>query len=207
MKKYLSFVLCVLAFSSGYAVAGADNKVQRFQELQQVAKQGEPEAMYQLGILYLIGDGVTKSYQQGIRWVEDAAMLGYPDAQSMAANLRYKEAQENPDTYSKALFWYEAVAVSSHPSAKEAQFIMGSMYKLGQGTDVDYAQSKAWLENSMLGNPKIEQVAAAQLMLGSFYELGQGVEQNTKVAKGWYKKSCKNGYRQACTSYEKLNGK
>lgn len=204
MKKYLSFVLCVLAFSSGYAVAGADNKVQRFQELQQVAKQGEPEAMYQLGILYLIGDGVTKSYQQGIRWVEDAAMQGYPDAQSMAANLRYKEAQENPDSYSKALLWYGAVAVSSHPNAKEAQFIMGSMYKLGQGTDIDYELSKEWLENSMLGNDKREQVGAAQFMLGNLYELGQGVEQNGQVAKGWYKKSCKSGYKQGCSKYQDM---
>ena len=47
---------------------------------QQAAEQGDPEAQYCLGLLYLEGNGVSKNEKTGAAWIKKAADQGHNEA-------------------------------------------------------------------------------------------------------------------------------
>ena len=50
-------------------------------EWQPLAEEGNPEASYQLGILYYRGEGVVQDYAEAAKWFRLAAEQGYAPAQ------------------------------------------------------------------------------------------------------------------------------
>lgn len=86
-----------------------------------------------------------------------------------------------------------------------AQDRLGSMYRIGQGVQQDYAQAVAWWRKAA------EQGCAdAQNMLGRAYEQGEGVPQNYARAAVWYRNAAEQGDALAQWSlgsmYERGNG-
>jgi uncharacterized protein len=70
----------------------------------------------------------------------------------------------------------------------EAQFNLGVMNQLGQGTDKNDKAAVKWFEKSAaLGNPE------AQVKLGEMYHEGKGVEKNSKTAAELYAKAADAG--------------
>ena len=49
---------------------------------QPLAEKGDAEAQYTLAILYHLGWGITKGYQQAKKWMTKAARQGHKEAQS-----------------------------------------------------------------------------------------------------------------------------
>lgn len=80
-----------------------------------------------------------------------------------------------------------------------AQFFLGVMYGLGQGTRQDYAESLMWFRNSAeQGNPN------AQACLGILYTQGRGVKQDYSEAAKWYRKAADQGNANAQYSLGEL---
>ena len=87
--------------------------------------------------------------------------------------------------YALALKLYKPLAEKDDP---EAQFNLGVMNQLGQGTDKnDKAAAKWFAKSAALGNPE------AQVKLGEMYHEGKGVEKNSKIAAEWYAKAADAG--------------
>ena len=57
------------------------------------AKQGEPEAYYNLGLLYSNGQGVSLDYIAAHKWFNLAAMRGSEDARACRAQLAQDMSQ------------------------------------------------------------------------------------------------------------------
>ena len=71
----------------------------------------------------------------------------------------------------------------------DVQFILGVMYKNGQGVLQDDKEAVKWYTKAA------EQgVAAAQFNLGVMYDTGEGVLQDDKEAVKWYTKAAEQGY-------------
>ena len=74
----------------------------------------------------------------------------------------------------------------------EAQFNLGNVYYIGEGTPQDYAEAVKWYRKAA------EQgFAKAQYNLGVMYGKGAGVEEDDQEAVKWYRKAAEQGYASA----------
>ena len=78
-------------------------------EWQPLAEQGDPEACYQLAILYYRGEGVLQDYAEAAKWFEMAANGGDPDAQ-YNLGLMYANAQGVSKDLVRAHLWFTLAA-------------------------------------------------------------------------------------------------
>lgn len=51
------------------------------------AEAGEPDALFNLGLIYSIGDGVPMDYVSAHKWMSLAAMAGSSEARTLRAEL------------------------------------------------------------------------------------------------------------------------
>tara|TARA_R110000868_G_scaffold359173_1_gene621027 strand:- start:3887 stop:4489 length:603 start_codon:yes stop_codon:yes gene_type:complete len=91
---------------------------------------------------------------------------------------------------------YAAALQEWKPMAEQgnanAQFMLGFMYRDGQGVPQDDAEAVKWYQLAAeLG------VAGAQRNLGDMYRLGQGVPQDYAKAKKWYQLAAEQGVADA----------
>ena len=75
---------------------------------QPLADQGYPRAQYEIGNLYLLGQGVPYDLAEGMRWYYKAAEQGYPRAQlDLGWMYQYDTSVLN---YAEAVKWYRKAA-------------------------------------------------------------------------------------------------
>jgi TPR repeat protein len=86
----------------------------------QAAEQGQPEAEYNLGVLYTQGLGVSQDYRQAAHWYRLAAERGQSDAQLNLAAL-YAAGRGVAQDYIAAYRWLELAAASGASDAAEAK--------------------------------------------------------------------------------------
>ena len=79
--------------------------------------EGNAEAMFNLGLLYANGQGVTQDYVRACEWYEKAAEKGFPSAMGNLGVL-YHNGQGVAQDYGKAREWYEKAADKGEPRAK-----------------------------------------------------------------------------------------
>ena len=75
--------------------------------------------MFNLGLLYANGQGVTQDYAKAREWFEKAAAEGDADAMNNLGIL-YHNGQGVPQDDAKAREWYERAAAKGDASAKKA---------------------------------------------------------------------------------------
>jgi len=87
LNKHLLIGLLILflggpgvVFADGYEAAATalvqGDQQQAFRLFKRLARQGHVQAQYQLGLLYLSGEGVEQDQVQGIEWLKQAAQSG-----------------------------------------------------------------------------------------------------------------------------------
>ena len=74
----------------------------------------------------------------------------------------------------------------------EVQFILGTMYYIGQGVPQDYAEAVKWFQLAAKQGD-----AGAQFGLGGMFYHGQGVPQDYAAAVKWYRLAAKQGVASA----------
>ena len=79
--------------------------------------EGNAEAMFNLGLLYANGQGVTQDYVRAREWYEKAAANGNATAMLNLGQL-YEEGWGVAQDYGKAREWYEKAADKGEPRAK-----------------------------------------------------------------------------------------
>jgi uncharacterized protein len=108
------------------------------------AHSGNPEAQFQLGVVYQSGIGVEKSEFEAMRWYSLAANNGHTEAQNNLAYL-YEAGPDGLKDMAEAVKWYKRGAV--YGSAM-AQYNMGRLYLLGRGVQQSEDEGLRWMEKS-----------------------------------------------------------
>lgn len=106
----------------------------------QLAAEGNIAAQYDLGLMYLRGNGTTPNYTQAVNWFSKAAAAGNMEAESNLGYLYLRGVGVGRD-YSMALLWLSKASAQGSPSAESN---LGMLYRHGLGVPVDDAQAFHW---------------------------------------------------------------
>ncbi|MGH8489545.1 MAG: tetratricopeptide repeat protein [Gammaproteobacteria bacterium] len=109
-------------------------------EFKTVAAAGDENAQYNVGLMYLKGQGVPENPEEASRWFHRAAMQGQVDAQSFLGAL-HADGEGVHQDYSLAAYWLTRAADAGHPAA---QCFLGQLYFDGLGVARDYVQAYVW---------------------------------------------------------------
>ena len=189
-------------------------------EWEPLAEQGDPNAQYNLGVMYYYGHGVSQDYKTAIKFYSLAAYQGHANAQNSLGNM-YSRGEGVPQNYKTAIKWY---TLAGEQGNSDAQNSLGVMYENGYGVVQDNKTAIKWYtlaaeqdDVNALYNlglmysqgivvPKDYKTALkwytlaaeqgntnAQSYLGYMYRTGQGVAQNYKTAVKWFTLAAEQG--------------
>ncbi|WP_449370697.1 tetratricopeptide repeat protein [Thiomonas sp.] len=128
-------------FDKGLIAYARGDYTTALHELQPLAEQGDAQAQYTLGLIYVIGRGVPQDYAMAAYWYRKAAEQGHAGAQ-FNLGLLYDDGRGVPQNYAKAIQWYRKAAEQGDA---KAQALVGLMYEYGRGVLQDYVQAHKWL--------------------------------------------------------------
>lgn len=118
-----------------------DDYHEAISECTPLAKAGNAEAQYRLGLMYELGRGVRQDYQEAVRWYKLAAAQSIASAQSALAMMYYR-GQGVPMDDREAAHWF---GLAAEQGLVSAQSIIGLLYFTGQGVPQDYVLAHKWL--------------------------------------------------------------
>lgn len=113
----------------------------------EAANQGEPPAMYNLGLMYRKGCGVDQNNFIAFEWYLKAANGGHAVAQNNLAYM-YQNGDElgTPASLTEAAKWYKAAADQEFA---DASYNLGVMFKTGQGVKQSDEDACDWFQKAM----------------------------------------------------------
>ncbi|RKY26624.1 MAG: hypothetical protein DRP83_03880, partial [Planctomycetota bacterium] len=145
--------------------AASDSWNKFVENKRKAAEQGNADAMVDLGMIYVRGQGVPQDYQEAANWFRKAAKKGNAVAMAMLGAM-HSDGQGMPQDYRKAAGWYRKAAEKGSAFAMAS---LGSLYSLGHGVSQDYREAVKWYHQAAEKG-----VAHAMFMLGIAYHNGEG---------------------------------
>ena len=136
-----------------------------------LAKQGDRDAQYHLGVMYGNGQGVPQDKKKAVKWLLKSAEQKNVGAQSLiraSYQKWHKQAAEQGDSY--------------------AQRFLGTSFYLGLGVTRDYAEAAKWYKKAAEQGD-----SGAQNILGAMYERGKGIPKDYIEAYKWFSISGESG--------------
>jgi len=145
--------------------------------------------MYNLGVLYALGDGVDKNLATSRRFYTKAAKEGEIDAM-FDLGLMYKKGEGVQKNSTKARTWFTKAADGGHA---EAMYQIAQYFHLARRANKNLATAVKWY-TKVAEKGSIKVASYAMNNLGEcFKEGGDGVEQNWATAVKWYTKAAEGG--------------
>jgi len=168
------------------------------QKLKLRAIQKDPQAQYELGVVYWTGEDTLKQPLKAVQWFEQAALQGHPEAQIALARIYLGFDKSNiQQDEKKALKWVKKL-ISRRNAV--GQNLVGVMYQEGRAVSLDEKEAVKWYRKSA------EQgYGPAQFNLGVMYAEGRGVDQDQNVAIEWYQKAAEQGFTPAQFNLAAMN--
>jgi hypothetical protein len=206
--KYLSFALFSAVslsahadLNSGIQAYGRQDYARALAEFTPLAEQGNPQAMFNLAVMYMRAQGVQKNEVLAERYLYGAAQKGQPMAQFMWGNFRQAGEMGGPADVKDAANWLLKAAQQGHA---QAQYQIGVMYRTGSGVEQDTEQSLYWITKA-----KDNGLTRAQADLARYYEEGRGLVRNERLAAKIYAQAAEKGdaYAAYMLAAMKNNGK
>ena len=187
-SRCISFILILLLALSSVTFGAEDLSQSEIDDLISRVEKGDPEAQFELGLVYYNGQNVKQNYEQAVYWFKKAAEQNHANAQHNLGIMYYNGWGTTQD-YEQAFYWFEQAAKQGDITA---QHNIGLMYYDGKGVRQDFGQAVYWLKKAAeLGNPE------AQYNLGIVYSNGKGRGQDDDEAVYWLKKAAENGHEEA----------
>lgn len=156
---------------------------------QQAAKQNDPRALYNLGMLHLEGRGVQKNLPRALEYLEQAAQLG-----DMEAEYKLRTLPERCFNYtqSQILIVYTEAAKQNKTWAL---FSLGKLYVDGTAVERDRLKGWGYLEElvSLAGNNNLS--AVDKLRISEANELLSKVKSRGKTESSLTSSSTRTGKR------------
>ncbi|MDD9810157.1 MAG: tetratricopeptide repeat protein [Gammaproteobacteria bacterium] len=128
MKLRMAFLgaLCCALIVPVWAQNGCSGG---YQECLQLAKQGDADAQFDLGVMYNEGSKVPRNHAQAARWFRKAAEQGHADAQAGLGWL-YGMGRGVPQDYVEAYKWFSLGAAQGNESARSGIALMKHVLSL-----------------------------------------------------------------------------
>ncbi|CAN4265567.1 Peptidase M48 [Methylophilaceae bacterium] len=220
------------SLNEGLVALIGGNTVEAVKLFKKSSLKGNVESQNILGIIYLLGRGVTKDEKEAVRFFRLAAEQGDARAQNSLGRM-YEEGTGVIKNEKEALRLFQ---LSAEQGFVEAQYILGEYYLQGIGVAKDEkeaikffrlaaAQANVSAQNALgymyikgLGVAKNEKEAVkffqiasdqgdaqGQGNLGVMYEEGLGVEKDEREAIRLYKLAANQGNEKAISRLKKLN--
>jgi TPR repeat protein len=211
--RTLALALLVSVFHG--AVAAADLWDQLFRDNLENAEAGQVDAQYEVGIMYLKGQGVKQNREKAAQWLKSAADSGHDQAAAKLRRMQDKQKKfaelvkkaESGDAavqHEVAMMYLKGigVAMNEHEARKwlakaadqghqKSITRLGIVSYKGENSKPDYKQAL-----KMFNQVKEDDVLA-QYFLGEMYAAGKGVKRDYSAAIGWYKKAADGGFNRA----------
>lgn len=133
--------------------------VERFKSVQQQARDGKVQAMYDVGRMYERGRGTAVNFSQAAEWYQKASAAGNAAAKARLGIL-YFEGRGVTQNHQQAYRLLNEAARANIPSA---QYQLGLMYEWGTVVNQDKHQAMQWYEKAMQGGDYRAKDKLAQL--------------------------------------------
>lgn len=164
--------------------------------IQRGAQMGAAESQFNLGCMYLIGDGVPKDENKAFEWTKKAAVQNHANAQYNLASF-YLQGTGTEINYFEAIKWYEKAAAQG---IALAQYNLAHFYYNGQLVSQDVIKAVSLFRKAAETGLK-----EAQYMLGIAYYRGDGgLPQSVDKAVFWLNKAANQGLQEAKDDLIKL---
>jgi TPR repeat protein len=153
-----------------------------------LANDGDAAAQFNLGLMYMTGQGVQQDSAAAAIWFQKAAEQGYAFAQSNLGVL-YRDGQGVQQDSAAAAIWFRKAADQGDAVA---QYLLGDQYAKGAGVSQDFNEAVIWFQKAAeQGHP------IAMLNLGVMYAEGRSVPQDYVRAHMWFNLSAAKGEQRA----------
>ena len=175
-------VAVLAAFLGALPACSAQTGDKALADLRVSAEQGDAEASFKLGLMYVAGEDVPQDHAEAVRWLQLAAEQGHAEAQFylgiMYADAEVVRRYEGDD---------DLLVLDD-----EVQFAIWLRSAIGEGVTQDDAEAVRWLQLAA------EQGHAwAQFSLGNRYANGEGVPQDDTEAERWSRLAANQGNSMA----------
>ncbi|MGS0681577.1 tetratricopeptide repeat protein [Shewanella sp. 125m-7] len=149
LNTVVVFCLAVSAGANAFSIPQPKSAevASRLAHIQLKATQGDADAQYLLGLMYLSGRYVAQDQNLGIKWATAAATLGHVKAQQTIADLAFEGSLIKRDL-STAEQWYSKLSKQGN---KWANFRLGFIYAAG-GEGVERNCGKAVEQFNTVGD-------------------------------------------------------
>jgi TPR repeat protein len=148
----------------------------------ELAKEGDSNAQYVLGVRYSKGEWTEKDASQAVYWLSKSAAQGNPEGQASLGMMYFSGSGITQDYKQAALLFREA----AEQGLARAQASLGILYFEGKGVERSESESFKWTKK-----------AAEQGDVDSQYNLGHLYRNDNPVeAYAWYSVAIANGYSQ-----------
>ena len=149
------------------------------QNLGLLIEKGDVKAMNNVGLLWATGYDGKQSFEEAVKWWQEAANRGYPLAMNNLG-LAYANGQGVKRDIKQAFNWWLKSAIGGSAWAMNS---VGDCYETGEGVTRDYVLAMSWYKTAAdAGDP------LAHFNVGSLYHTGRGVDQSYETAIGWFEK-------------------
>ncbi|MBI3736071.1 SEL1-like repeat protein, partial [Candidatus Sumerlaeota bacterium] len=159
--------------------------------LEKLARNNDPDAMYLLGAAREHGLGQTQDPSDAARWYRRAADSGHPEAMK-SLGWMYDSGSGVAKDPREAVNWYKKGAEKGNLAAMHN---LAVSYEEGTGVESDPVQAAQWYRRAAeMGEP------SAMFNLAECYASGSGVPQSDSQALDWYRKAADAGDASAMTN-------
>jgi TPR repeat protein len=148
-----------LAVATAITAVAAGDKID-LEALTKKAQAGDPQAQYDLGMVYQMGDEVSGNLETAFGWYLKAANQGHAEAQFTAGQCYFYGDGIAKDEALGAKWYYEA-AMQDHTQAICA---LGECYIAGEGVERDHAESLKWFSKAAAKGEKGAQSRIARIL-------------------------------------------
>ena len=125
------------------STAGGTEKTFKFSEslpVYRAAVNGDVNAQFELGLLFIRGDAVLKDFTRGIEWLQRAAEQDHIGAQLELAGMYLRGVELQQDA-AAAFQWYMRAA---RRGDAQAQYMLGNLYRAGSGVRENRSEASRW---------------------------------------------------------------
>jgi TPR repeat protein len=171
------------------ALAGASVTFpQKLAQLRRDAQAHDPNAAWQLGMIYMRGSGIPRDAELAKRWLSQSAEEGFVWAQYNLGVLLSSD-EDGLQDLSAAVRWWRLAADAGMP---EAQYNLGEACSRGAGTELDAGQAAEWMRKAAN-----QGFAPAQYNLAIYLVSGFGLASNPAAAADWYRRAADQDFVEA----------
>ena len=140
-----------IAISEGTAAYESEDFARAFRIFRGLAERGNSEAQYNVGFMYLSGQGTAVNLEEAAKWFRLAAEQGKVESQVNLANMYFNGWGVEQD-YAESAIWFRKAADQGNPVA---QGTLGELYDAGKGVPQSFIEAFTWYRKSAeQGNAK-----------------------------------------------------